>query len=311
MTDPRVPRWTIAELSSPDVGLVLPCIDGGTTIDELAELIDKRPEEVAVVLEALVRVGAVTFAAADSSAQAAQTADQEGALAMPEPVQKRVASLYERLPELDHYAILGVAATCEDKEIKRAYFVLAKELHPDRYFRKNIGSYRHKLEAIFARLTTANETLTNKARRAEYDRDLTHTLKMRSMRRLALENEANADWRAAAAIWARITVEYPDEVDPLYRAARACFLAGVEHERAMAAIMRAIELDPTRVAYRMTRVHALLADGHEEAALGDLEIAAGIEPDNQEVAALVSDIRARLEAIRGDVGPMSTDAWGP
>lgn len=303
MADPRVPSWAIPELSSPGAELVLERVDGASTVDELAAEIGKSPEDVARILEALARVGALTFTAQSPAPRSAADG-----LDLPEAERKRVASLYDRLHELDHYGVLGVPATCDEKEIKRAYFVLAKELHPDRYFRKNLGSYKHKLEAIFARLTTANETLTKKARRAEYDRALIHALKMRSMRRLALENEANGDWRAAAGIWARITIEYPDEVDPLYRAARACFLAGIEHERAMEAISRAIALDPSRVAYRLTLVHALLAEGREEDAHAELQIAAEIEPDHEEVVGLLSDVRARLDSMLPEP-PMSTALW--
>lgn len=306
MTDPRIPTWAIPELSSPDARLVLSRVDGAATVDEVAASIGKRPEEVARVLDALARVGALTLRSPPPEPAAPRSAAD--GLDLPETERSRVATLYDRLHEVDHYAVLGVAATCDEKEIKRAYFVLAKELHPDRYFRKNLGSYKHKLEAIFARLTVANETLTNKARRADYDRALIHALKMRSMRRLALENEANGDWRAAAAIWARITVEYPDEVDPLYRAARACFLAGIEHERAMEAISRAIALDPSRVAYRLTLVHALLAEGREEEAHAELQIAAQIEPDHEEVAGLLSDLRARLDSMIPEP-PMSTHDW--
>ena len=43
--------------------------------------------------------------------------------------------------------------------VKRAYFAASKELHPDRFYGKDIGPYRDKLSDIFAQLTRAFEQL--------------------------------------------------------------------------------------------------------------------------------------------------------
>jgi curved DNA-binding protein CbpA len=70
---------------------------------------------------------------------------------------------------LDHYVVLGVEAGADKSAVKRAYFKLAARFHPDRHFRKKLGSFKPRLEAFFSRLTIAQETLTNDAARAEYD----------------------------------------------------------------------------------------------------------------------------------------------
>jgi curved DNA-binding protein CbpA len=72
-------------------------------------------------------------------------------------------------PEIDHYALLGVETAADKSAVKRAYFKLAARFHPDRHFRKKLGSFKPRLEAFFSRLTIAQETLTNDAARAEYD----------------------------------------------------------------------------------------------------------------------------------------------
>ncbi|HEY1960333.1 MAG TPA: hypothetical protein VGH28_32205, partial [Polyangiaceae bacterium] len=46
---------------------------------------------------------------------------------------------------------------------------LASVHHPDRFFRKRLGSFKQKMEAVFSRVTEAHDTLTDKARRADYD----------------------------------------------------------------------------------------------------------------------------------------------
>ncbi len=64
----------------------------------------------------------------------------------------------------DPYAILGVARTATQDEIKRSYRRLAKEHHPDR----NPGD--HLAESRFKEIQAAYEVLGDTERRAEYDR---------------------------------------------------------------------------------------------------------------------------------------------
>ena len=60
------------------------------------------------------------------------------------------------------------ARTADKKEIKRAYFKMSKELHPDRFFGKNIGPYRERLSKIFQSIKAAYELLSDDARRTAY-----------------------------------------------------------------------------------------------------------------------------------------------
>jgi curved DNA-binding protein CbpA len=84
-------------------------------------------------------------------------------------LRKRVADVHRELEQRDYYALLGVGEKADRKAIKRAYFELAAIFHPDRYFRKRLGSFKVQMEAIFARLTIAHEALSLADTRAEYD----------------------------------------------------------------------------------------------------------------------------------------------
>ncbi|WP_437281338.1 DnaJ domain-containing protein [Sorangium sp. So ce375] len=94
---------------------------------------------------------------------------------------RRILDLYYRLEDLSYYALLGVSDQADKKQIKSAYYQLAPEFHPDTYFRKQLGSYKPKIEAIFTRITLAHDALTSKQRRAEYDAYLEQTHKNRVM----------------------------------------------------------------------------------------------------------------------------------
>ncbi len=63
---------------------------------------------------------------------------------------------------------MEVDRDADKKAIKRAYFKLSKELHPDRFFGKNIGPYRERLSKIFQSVKAAYELLSDDARRAAY-----------------------------------------------------------------------------------------------------------------------------------------------
>src|SRR5262249_20567364 len=132
-------------------------------------------------------------------------------LGVPLEEQHKLSDLYERLNRIDHYTLLGVAATDDAKAIKRAYFGLVKDYHPDRFFRKDVGALKPRIEAIFAAMTMAHETLTDVRRRAEYDAYLREVLKTRIARRQALALEAQENWTGASEVWARIVEKLPTD----------------------------------------------------------------------------------------------------
>ncbi len=64
----------------------------------------------------------------------------------------------------DPYSTLGIARTASEAEIKKAYRTLAKELHPD------TNKNNPKAADRFAKVTQAYDLLSDKAKRARFDR---------------------------------------------------------------------------------------------------------------------------------------------
>lgn len=96
------------------------------------------------------------------------------AAALNEPVdleearKKEVLELESRLDSDDFFTLLGVPVGAPAGDCKKAYYELTKRFHPDRYFGKNLGSFKARIEQVFRRLTEAQATLSDPARRGEY-----------------------------------------------------------------------------------------------------------------------------------------------
>jgi len=65
---------------------------------------------------------------------------------------------------MDLYDLLSVSRTATEREIKRAYLVKAKELHPDR----NPGD--KQAEESFKKVNQAYAILSDKFKREQYDK---------------------------------------------------------------------------------------------------------------------------------------------
>lgn len=69
----------------------------------------------------------------------------------------------------NYYEILGVPRSASELEVKSAYHRLARRLHPDKAENPEQAA---SLEAEFARISTAYNTLKDKEKRAIYDKSL-------------------------------------------------------------------------------------------------------------------------------------------
>lgn len=84
-------------------------------------------------------------------------------------IRLEIQKLHQELEQRDYYELLGVDRSADRKAIKAAYFDKVSLFHTDRYFGKELGSYKARIERIFAELTKAHDTLTKSSTRAQYD----------------------------------------------------------------------------------------------------------------------------------------------
>jgi hypothetical protein len=74
-------------------------------------------------------------------------------------VKKRILRVARLVDSLSPTELLGVPADADERALKKAYFAASKELHPDRFYGKDLGIFRPILEKLFKQCATAFEVL--------------------------------------------------------------------------------------------------------------------------------------------------------
>lgn len=180
---PKVPRRLTSDTGSVPLSAqeqhLLSLVDGVLDDQELAFVTGTNLSELFELLERLAMLGllAIDDRAGDGRERLVPTTARPPAPGdedcdLDQETRRKINELYGRLATDDHYGLLGVARNATRKELKAAYYKLAPQFHPDKHFRKKLGSYKSKIEAIFARLTLAHDTLRSQMKRRTYDNTL-------------------------------------------------------------------------------------------------------------------------------------------
>ena len=235
------------------------------------------------------------------------------------------ALVSERLERLaaraDHFELLGVRADAAPDEIRRAYFDIARQLHPDRITAVGLEDLRADAQRVFAQINAAFGVLSHPKRRAEYE-DVLRAGGEGERRLREDEAEATAErllaaeehfqrgevalrrhMFPAAVAEARAALELnPDEGAHHALWAWATWNATIDKGSVLApvraALARAIELapkDPTGFLYlgKVAR-----AEGEDHEAQRWLKQALAIAPSHAEAAAEARIVELRLKGTR-------------
>ncbi len=296
----------------PDCHAVLSLIDGNLSIEELCSrsgIGDFNTLKAVYILLALRMAGQgalkaeqqVHAQAAASTPKQPSPTQADAALAERESIEQAYAALQHR----DNYQVLGVSQTATASEIKKAYFRLAKAYHPDRHLEPEMVNLKEKLETLFTAIHGAYETLSDPAKRQEYD-------DMRAGRKTDahfedkrpeeyVENYAEKTGQAAAYFNAGVkdfkignfwgaadAFASAMRLDP--RKADYFFYYGISLARiprrrheAEENLKKAIEIDPLRQEYQLELGALYLKSGLKAKALEAYNAALQHHPDSEEI----------------------------
>lgn len=175
---------------------------------------------------------------------------------------KEILELDQRCVGDDFFAMLGLTPGASGPEAKKAYYELSKRFHPDRFFGKNLGSYKARIDRIFRKLTEAQAVLTEPGRRQGY-----------------LAQHPELGGAAASAV----------ELDPARAAERR------------ARLLRHPYLAKAAKLHELTeRGRAMVHKGEFARAYTDLSLASQIDPRNREVADLLQAAKKGGDRFRAE-----------
>lgn len=164
-----------AELT-PEEGFLLSRIDGGTSWEDLRAIAGMPPERVDTCLSDWLRDGLLQLVTTRNTATGSEPQSDsdlvlDASLALPVDVQRRALEV-SKLLEGSYHDLLGVTRDADARSVKRSYFKLSRDFHPDRYFGKDVGPFADLLDRIFKRIALAYELLMDSTTRAELERSM-------------------------------------------------------------------------------------------------------------------------------------------
>jgi curved DNA-binding protein CbpA len=182
---------------------------------------------------------------------------------------REILALEGALAGLNHFEVLGLRPGAKASEVKKAYHEASRRYHPDRYFQKNLGSFRARVERIFKRIHEANAILSDPARRAKYEQ------------------------------------EHPELATPAAATPSAATSAPATPEDEGRKAERRARLARHPYVVKLTRVHELIASGKKSLAAGDfskayadLHLASQLDAKNHDVHELLTYVRHEHELQR-------------
>jgi hypothetical protein len=108
----------------------------------------------------------------------------------PQAQLKRLSALRDRIAKADHFEALGLTRKTNAAEVKRTFFSIAREVHPDTVTDPGQQELRALKEDLFARVNEAAQALSDDKRRKEYEDELAGNASQVDVARIFAAEEA-------------------------------------------------------------------------------------------------------------------------
>lgn len=213
----------------------------------------------------------------------------------------------------DYYAVLGVARNATEQQIRQRFHELVRSRHPDRFH----GEEKARAEVEFQRITEAANVLGSAERRRRHDGELAQAQANattsgggeRELARVYMQRGVKAykegNHREAADNFDRATKADPTNAKAWHSLALACSQDPKWRTQAQAAISKACELDPMKVAYHKAAGRIFQVSGLAEKAESHYRLALQWGGDDPEINSALEELlnerkgRSRLSSLFG------------
>jgi tetratricopeptide (TPR) repeat protein len=219
---------------------------------------------------------------------------------LPDADRRRILAMARLVESRDMHALLGLPTDAEPKEIKRAYFALSKEVHPDRFYGKRLGSFAERMAAVFeaiarayARLTSGEHARGSGAQPARPEQPQTPQEYAAELYDRACTLELGGDHLGAMKLFAA-AVRVDGQIRYLRRAA-SCALAAGQPRSALEYAKKAHSLTPTDPSAARLLAAAFRASGRLTDAEEVLIMAMALKSEND---VLTAELRNDLAEVR-------------
>ena len=167
VADPQY-RFQEINLSKRGEAIFAQCL-GVQTLRQILDLHPLARREVQQVLAALLISEMVE---ASDIAEQIEPADIPGLhadMAVDEHLRRKILDDYQRIMQADYYQALGIDRQCNASDVRRAYYKLAKEYHPDRFLGSGLSrEMNNKIHELFQYITQAYSVLSDQQTRSDY-----------------------------------------------------------------------------------------------------------------------------------------------
>jgi hypothetical protein len=251
----------------------------------------------------------------DRIADADLTAQELEALAAELPLsdaeRRRVLLMMRKVKARDDLGLLGVSPDTDKRALKRAYFKVSKEFHPDRYYGREMGVFGPWLAIIFEASTRAYETLSDPAARAQREGSgapaaggaaapsgaQSKEQHAASLFEQACSHEVHGELAEALRLFGAVCRLDP-QIRHLRRAAR-CALAAPDLVAAKQYVNKAMQLAPGDPSVVRLSADIYRAEGKLEDAEREILRALGMKSENDVLDAELQQALAAIRKVRG------------
>ena len=286
--------------------------DGNTTLKDLILMTGFPTPRAIDIVRKLRAIGAILLPGEQPRAPVEEKPttrftplEPEDQEAMSEPVdlspdeRRRILAMHRTAKEGDMLALFGISDVKDKKALKRAYFSLSKEFHPDRFYGKRTGSFGARLSEIFETMAHAYERLSDDKPRREptapvvAQEAMTPKEHAADLFERACQAEVSGDRVGALKLFGAALRSDP-QAKYFRRAARCAINAGVQTV-ALEYAKKAANLEPNDPSTARLLAAAFKAAGKLADAEEVLVMALMIKTENDQ---LVHELQADLAEVR-------------